>query len=290
MNKNIIIVLSGALAVALVVALLVQVSLGGKKQEAVKEAKVEILVAEKDLALGQPLKEGDTRWQEWPQAGVFPGAVVRKEKMEPAKALEGRLARNITKGEPILSNAILGEAKGNFVAASLEPGMRAVAIEIKAASSVGGFIGPGDRVDVVLTYKITFDAGDDDDPRVKEMVQRNIKKMASETILQNLKVLAVDQIGGRRQIGGVAQPYDQHFECGERLRRVLHFADTFQQHLPGARKNRHGQRLRAEAARGRGPGVRHAKPNQPRSADPALPRKLHQEVQQEAGLHAAEQL
>jgi pilus assembly protein CpaB len=194
MNKNIIIVLSGALAVALVVALLVQVSLGGKKQEAVKVAKVEILVADKDLALGQPLKEGDTRWQEWPQASVFPGAVVRQNNMEPAKALEGRLARSISKGEPVLNNAILGEAKGNFVAASLEPGMRAVAIEIKAASSVGGFISPGDRVDVVLTYKISFDAGDDDDPRVKEMVQRNIKKMASETILQNLKVLAVDQM------------------------------------------------------------------------------------------------
>ena len=79
MNKNVIIVFSGALAVALVVALLVQVSLGGKKQEAVKEAKVEILVAEKDLAIGQPLKAGDTRWQEWPQASVFPGAVVRQK-------------------------------------------------------------------------------------------------------------------------------------------------------------------------------------------------------------------
>lgn len=194
MNKNVIIVFSGALAVALVVALLVQVSLGGKKQEAVKEAKVEILVAEKDLALGQPLKAGDTRWQEWPQASVFPGAVVRQKNIEPAKALEGRLSRNISKGEPVLSGAILSEAKGNFVAASLEPGMRAVAIETKAASSVGGFISPGDRVDVVLTYKISFDTGGEQDPRLKEMVQRNIKKMASETILQNLKVLAVDQM------------------------------------------------------------------------------------------------
>ena len=194
MNKNVIIVFSGALAVALVVALLVQVSLGGKKQEAVKEAKVEILVAEKDLAIGQPLKAGDTRWQEWPQASVFPGAVVRQKNIEPAKALEGRLSRNISKGEPVLNSAILGEAKGNFVAASLGPGMRAVAIETKAASSVGGFISPGDRVDVVLTYKISFDTGGEEDPRLKEMVQRNIKKMASETILQNLKVLAVDQM------------------------------------------------------------------------------------------------
>ena len=104
------------------------------------------------------------------------------------------MSRNISKGEPVLNSAILGEAKGNFVAASLGPGMRAVAIETKAASSVGGFISPGDRVDVVLTYKISFDTGGEEDPRLKEMVQRNIKKMASETILQNLKVLAVDQM------------------------------------------------------------------------------------------------
>lgn len=193
MNKNVMIVLGGALAVALVVALLVQVSLGGKKQVADNTPKVEILVAAKDLPIGQTLKEGDTRWQEWPQANVFPGAVIRDSKdQEPAKALTGRLARALGKGEPVVRTALVSETKGNFVAGSLQPGMRAVAIEVKAASMVGGFISPGDRVDVILTYKASF-APEDDDPMVKNMVEQNIDRMASEIILQNLKVLAVDQ-------------------------------------------------------------------------------------------------
>ena len=64
MNKNILIVLGGAIAVALLVALLVQVTLGGKKKDtqAVEVAKVEILVATKDLGIGRELKDGDLTW------------------------------------------------------------------------------------------------------------------------------------------------------------------------------------------------------------------------------------
>ncbi len=192
MNRNVIIVLGGALGVALVVALLVQVSLGGKKQT-VSKSQVEILVAVKDMAAGQTLKEGDVRWQEWPQSSVFAGTFVRDKKQEAGKAVSGRLARSVAKGEPLVKSALMGESKGNFVAGSLEPGMRAVAIDVKASAMVGGFIGPGDRVDVILTYKTTF-APDDDDPGVKNMVERTIQRMATETILQNLKVLAVDQM------------------------------------------------------------------------------------------------
>jgi pilus assembly protein CpaB len=196
MNKNIMIVLGGALAVAVVVALLVQVSLGGKKKEELQIAKVEILVATKDLGIGQELKSTDMRWQEWPQTSVFPGAVLREKDQPSDKALEGRLARNIAKGEPLMKNALLGQSKGNLVAATLEAGQRAVAIEVSASSMVGGFIGPGDYVDVILIYKMTMQP-EDDDPRVKNMVEQNLQRMASETIMQNLKVLAVDQTAKR---------------------------------------------------------------------------------------------
>lgn len=206
MNKNIMIVLGGALAVAVVVALLVQVSLGGKKKEELQIAKVEILVATKDLGIGTELKASDMRWQEWPQSSVFPGAVVREKDQSSDKALEGRLARNVSKGEPIMKNALLGQSKGNLVAASLEPGMRAIAIEVEASSMVGGFIGPGDFVDVILTYKLTMKP-EDEDPRVKNMVEQNLQKMASETIMQNLKVLAVDQTAKR--------PEDEKIKVGK---------------------------------------------------------------------------
>lgn len=197
MNKNVLIVLGGAVAVALVVALLVQVSLGGKKKApVVTEAKVEILVASRNLGIGRELKEGDLRWQEWPKSSVFPGAVTREGDQSSAEALEGRLARDVSEGEPVMKSALLGQSKGNFVAASLEPGMRAIAIPVKASSMVGGFIGPGDYVDVVLTYKKTIRT-EDDDPRIQNMIEMNLEKFATETILQNIKVLAVDQTAQR---------------------------------------------------------------------------------------------
>ena len=199
MNKNVLIVLGGAVAIAFIVALLVQVSLGGKKQPvaAVKEeAKVEILVAASNLGIGREVKTDDLQWQKWPKSTVFPGAIVRKDSQKPLDALSGRLARDVAKGEPLVKSAMLGEAKGNFVAASLEPGMRAVAIEVSASSMVGGFIGPGDFVDVILTYKENVSTGDDD-PRVQAMVELNLDRLATETILQNVKVLAVDQTAKR---------------------------------------------------------------------------------------------
>ena len=199
MNKNIMIVLGGAIAIALLVAMLVQVSLGGKKKVApVQEAKVEILVASKDLGIGRELQDDDLRWQEWPKNSVFPGAITRKDGKKASEALEGRLARDISKGEPVLESAMLGKGKGNFVAASLESGMRAVAIGVSASGMVGGFIGPGDYVDVILTYKDSVSTNDDD-PRVLEMLELNLDKLATETILQNVKVLAVDQMAQRAE-------------------------------------------------------------------------------------------
>ncbi|MCC7304792.1 MAG: Flp pilus assembly protein CpaB [Alphaproteobacteria bacterium] len=196
MNKNVLIVLGGAVAVALVVAMLVQVSLGGKKEQAMQEARIEVLVAAKNLGAGAEIKPDSVRWQAWPKSSVFPGAITRDGQMEAAKAISGRVARDVAAGEPVLRTAMLGTAKGNMVAASLDPGMRAVAIEVSASSMVGGFIGPGDFVDVILTYKETIKTTDKD-PRAKELMERNLDKMATETVLQNIKVLAVDQMAKR---------------------------------------------------------------------------------------------
>lgn len=218
MNKNVLIVLGGAVAVAFLVALLVQVSLGGKKEAAVSvEEKLNILVAARDLGIGRELQSDDLRWQEWPQSSVFPGALTQVEDQKPEEALKGRLARDISKGEPVMKSSVLGQAKGNFVAASLEPGMRAVAIEVSASSMVAGFIGPGDFVDVILTYKETFRTKDDD-PRIQQMMELNLDKMATETILQNVKVLAVDQHAQR--------PEDEEIKVGKTVTLALNVQDA----------------------------------------------------------------
>ena len=64
-----------------------------------------------------------------------------------------------------------------FMAAMLSPGMRAISITISTDSGAGGFILPNDRVDLLLTRK-----GDGNPPRV-----------SANTILTNVRVLAVDQ-------------------------------------------------------------------------------------------------
>jgi pilus assembly protein CpaB len=80
-------------------------------------------------------------------------------------------------GQPISNTSILhGDATG-FMAAQLQPGMRALSISISVDSGAGGFILPNDRVDLMLSTKTN-----DSPPHVKV-----------KTILSNVRVLAVDQ-------------------------------------------------------------------------------------------------
>ena len=196
MNKNVLIVLAGAVLVAVLVAAMVQVMMGCKEEPVVMEEKINVLVAAKDLKTGQELKSGDLRWQPWPKTSLFPGAIRQLENQTAEQALEGRLARNVSKGEPVMKSALLGKSSGNFVAASLEPGMRAISIDVKASGMVSGFIGPGDHVDVILTYGLRV-RSEEEDPNIDKMLALNLEKSATETILQNVKVLAVDQSAQR---------------------------------------------------------------------------------------------
>lgn len=194
MNKNIVIVLIGAVVVAVLMAVLVQMMLGGKKEEVVavkEEPKSEILVAAKDLGVGHELEDGDLKWQIWPKNNLFAGAIVRKEDQAAIEALEGRLRRDVAEGEPMMASYLLGQSKGNLVAASLEPGQRAVSIDVSATTMVAGFVAPGDFVDVVLTYQHSINVSGD--PLLRELVRQSLNRTAVETILENVRVLAIDQ-------------------------------------------------------------------------------------------------
>lgn len=197
MNKNILIVLGGAVLAAVLVAMLVQVTLGGKKSAPVENG-VEVLVAARDLKKGAELEEGDLKWKEWPEDALFKGAVTRDGEQEPNEALSGRLERGFSKGEAVVRKALLKETTVNYVAARLNPGERAVSIKVKAEGMVAGFISPGSFVDVILTYKLRFDI-DDDSPNVQAMIEMNLDDLATETILERVRVLAIDQTAEREE-------------------------------------------------------------------------------------------
>lgn len=93
----------------------------------------------------------------------------------------GAVARRaIQKGEPILKSMLVKANEGGFMSAVLEPGKRAVSIAVDATSGNAGFIFPGDRVDLILTHAVTNQASE--------------QTRASETFVENVRVLAVDQM------------------------------------------------------------------------------------------------
>lgn len=198
MNKNVLIVLAGAVLSAVLVALLVQMSLGGKKEVSEPGEGVQVLVAAKDLKIGHELAEGDMRWRSWPENTLFKGAITRKDEQAPEEALEGRLERSFAQGEAMVRKAILVETKANIVAARLKDGERAVSIKVAEEDLVAGFISPGSYVDVILTYDDRISFGNErgakeDNSDIEEMIALNLKKWATETILDNVRVLALNQ-------------------------------------------------------------------------------------------------
>ena len=190
MNKNVMIVLAGGFFVAILVAVLVNASLNGSESAAPtgEPTETEILVAAKDLRIGKDVGSGDVEWQAWPDDAMFSGAIKRADEEEKAEdAVKGRLNVSLTEGQPMLRGYLVEEESNNFMAATLGQGMRAVGVSVKAETMAGGFIGPGDYVDVLLTYKVKVRDRDN------AQVAATIESFATETLLERVRVLAVDQ-------------------------------------------------------------------------------------------------
>lgn len=182
MNKNILIVLGGGFLVAIVVALIVQASFGKKNSHM-----VEVVVASSVVKVGENVTDSNFKWQEWPKDSVFAGAIIREGKQKVSEVAVGKVRRDMNAGEPLLKASLTAAGKGNVLAAAMEPGMRAMAISVSAKSMVGGFISPGDKVDVILSYQVKLSGVE------AETAAAKVDRHASQTILENVNVLAIDQ-------------------------------------------------------------------------------------------------
>jgi len=83
------------------------------------------------------------------------------------------------KGEPLRRSKLVGEGQ-SFLSSILPAGKRAIATQIAADTSAGGFILPNDFVDVIMT-------------RRNQAAEGDAEGFTTETILRNIKVLAIDQ-------------------------------------------------------------------------------------------------
>ncbi len=145
-----------------------------KKQVAMKT----IVVAKQPLRFGTELNASLLQEVPWPEASTPAGAFTKI-----SDVLHGGrrvVLAAIEPNEPVLSLKITGPGERATFSALVKPGMKAVTIRVNDVEGVGGFVLPGDRVDVVLTRQI--DKG----------------SATTEVVLQNTRVLAVDQSADER--------------------------------------------------------------------------------------------
>jgi pilus assembly protein CpaB len=144
-----------------------------------------VLVASEDLPMGTVVNEGATSWQDWPKAAVSEFMITKSGRADSIDEVNGSMTRvAFMRGEPIRRDKLVKTGTGGFMSAILPSGMRAIAIKIDNGgdSSAGGFILPNDRVDVVRLAR--------DDEATKA---RGVEVLTAETILANVRVLAIGQ-------------------------------------------------------------------------------------------------
>src|SRR5450755_1174337 len=137
-----------------------------------------VVVAKQPLRFGTELNASLLEEAAWPAASMPAGAFTKI-----SDVLQGGrrvVLTAIEPNEPVLSLKITGPGERATLSALVKPGMKAVTIRVNDVEGVGGFVLPGDRVDVVLTRQIEKGSA------------------STEVVLQNTRVLAVDQSADER--------------------------------------------------------------------------------------------
>ncbi len=147
-------------------------------KQAPKIETVSVLVVSKDVPTGSNLTVDSLKWQEWPKKGLNKGFITKKKSPDAMEEMAGAIARStFYEGEPLREAKLVRSDRG-YMSAILPAGRRAIATAISADTSAGGFILPNDRVDVIMTRRIK---------------KGNKTSFVTETILANVRVLAIDQ-------------------------------------------------------------------------------------------------
>jgi pilus assembly protein CpaB len=136
-----------------------------------------IVVAGKPLRFGDELTSGALREMPWPDNALPAGAFGKIADLTSSKRI---VLMPIDTNEAVLASKITGPGQRATLSAMLSDGMKAVTIRVNDVEGVAGFVLPGERVDVVLT-------------RTGEK-----NNAVNDVVLQNVRVLAVDQLADQR--------------------------------------------------------------------------------------------
>ena len=181
MRTNSILILLVAIVMGGIAAFLARNWLISRTQATATATTTTVVAAAKQLPFGTPLTDDAVVEIPWAAKAVLEGSFASKQ----ALFKDGRRVTlaNIQQNEPILSSKITGPGQRASLSNLLDSDKRAITIRVDDVRGVAGFVLPNDRVDVVLIRAASESAG-----------QRQ-----SELLLQDIKVIAVDQIASEQK-------------------------------------------------------------------------------------------
>src|SRR5262249_39216980 len=140
-----------------------------------------IVSAARQLPFGTTLTEDNVEVIPWAAKAVPPGAFTSKQELFKEG---GRITlAPVERDEPILNSKITGPGQRASLSTLLDKDKRAITVRVDDVRGVAGFIQPNDRVDVVL---------------IRSVSDSSTRRDYSDLLLQDVKVIAVDQIASER--------------------------------------------------------------------------------------------
>ena len=196
-NPRTIAFIAVALGIAIGAGLMVNAYLGAQRTQIAEEIKAKqkvvpptipvarVLVAKQDLVVGTFVKREDLHWQLWPEESITPAYVTDSKLLDAGKSdqkkltidnfIGGVVRQPIASGQPLVLGLVAKAGERGFLAAVLQPGMRAMSVPVSSTSGISGFILPGDHVDVLWDVKKSAKGA-----------------QFTQTLFRDLRVIAVD--------------------------------------------------------------------------------------------------
>lgn len=174
------IILGVAILIGLAAVFLANSYLGRveQQQNTSPQGTVKVAVASVPLDFGAPITPDKVRLVDWPAGSLPEGTFSSIPQLLPMNHTRVAL-RPMAANEPILRSKISGEGGRAAISAVLDPTKRAVAVRLSDVAGVGGFVLPGDVVDVLVTRT--------------PMNPNGNSQQITDVLLQKVRVIAIDQ-------------------------------------------------------------------------------------------------
>jgi pilus assembly protein CpaB len=213
-------IVAGVAGLMLVLFIYMMMTMKPKQQTAAivdtKLPTTAVLVAKRDISLGEVTSPDSFRWQEWPEGGVNPAYVTQSRRPNAIRDYDKRIARSpLLAGEPITDTKLIKHEAGGVMSAILPAGMRAISTKIREETAAGRLILPNDYVDVILTQ------------RRRGRGAGGGEEAVADTLFRNVRVLAIGQLievkeGAKRSADGATAT----LELSPRQAEILALANT----------------------------------------------------------------